>query len=145
IPKGLERKPTATATRFSIRALSEVTPFRNAEDSPALLETLIAEKNPALRLEAAAIARRFPERADMLTVLHKLLLQKEDATDPAIPMMIWLAYEPHVVAQRTMVLRWLRVNAAGNPLVTEHIVPRAMRRLVATGKADDLAACVAFL
>ena len=29
--------------------------------------------------------------------------------------------------------------------ITDHIVSRAMRRLVATGKAEDLAACVQFL
>src|SRR5205085_11043739 len=31
------------------------------------------------------------------------------------------------------------------PLVTDEIVPRVLRRLVATGAAADLAACVAFL
>jgi putative heme-binding domain-containing protein len=59
--------------------------------------------------------------------------------------MIWLAYEPQVVRQRKAVLDWLRDNAAGNALVTNEIVPRTVRRLVATGRPEDLAACVAFL
>jgi putative heme-binding domain-containing protein len=41
-------------------------------------------------------------------------------------------------------LAWLGEHAAGNPLITNHIVPRVMRRLVATGRPDDLALCVKF-
>ena len=39
----------------------------------------------------------------------------------------------------------MKDNAAGNPLITDTIVPRTMRRLVATGKPDDLKPCVAFI
>src|SRR5262249_28904112 len=39
---------------------------------------------------------------------------------------------------------WLQEHAAGNPLVTEQIVPRTMRRLVAAGRPADLALCVKF-
>ena len=55
--------------------------------------------------------------------------------------MLWLAYEPKFAANAKAELAWLQANAAGNPLITDHILPRAMRRLVATGKADDLNAC----
>src|SRR5207302_295026 len=68
-----------------------------------------------------------------------------DAKDPDLPLMIWLAYEPRVPKERNAALEFLRDHAAGNPLVADDIVPRAVRRLVATGKPDDLEACVAFV
>ena len=83
-------------------------------------------------------------RDNAVSLLHDLLARKEDAADPVIPLMLWLAYEPRLAAKPKEELEWLKSNAAGNPLITDHILPRAMRRLVATGKADDLAACVAF-
>ena len=70
---------------------------------------------------------------------------KEDRKDPNIPLLLWLAYEPRVAMQRETTLAWLKQNASENALVTEEIVPRALRRLVATNKSDDLEACVAFL
>src|SRR5262249_52354153 len=42
-------------------------------------------------------------------------------------------------------LEFLKHNAPGNPLVTNDIVPRTMRRLVATGKQSDLEACLEFV
>jgi putative heme-binding domain-containing protein len=72
------------------------------------------------------------------------MAHKEDATDPVIPLMLWLAYEPELAAKPQAEMQWLRANATGNPLITDHIVPRAMRRLVATGQADQIASCVAF-
>src|SRR5205085_9544382 len=41
-------------------------------------------------------------------------------------------------------IEWLKAHAAGNPLITDHIIPRAMRRLVTTGQTDLLDACVQF-
>jgi len=70
---------------------------------------------------------------------------KEDAKDPMLPLMIWLAYEPRVAAQQRPTLDWLKDNAPGNALVLNDILPRAVRRLVATNKAADLTAVVAFL
>jgi putative heme-binding domain-containing protein len=58
--------------------------------------------------------------------------------------MIWWAYEPKLAEKPRAELEWLKANAAGNPLITDHILPRAMQRLVATGKREDLAACFAF-
>jgi len=100
---------------------------------------------PEVRLQMAATAKRLGASQDTTSVLHGLMRHTEDAADPAIPVMLWLAYEPKLAAKPQAELAWLQTNAAGNPLITDHILPRAMRRLVATGKADDLAACVAFV
>lgn len=59
--------------------------------------------------------------------------------------MLWLAYEPKLAANAKTELAWLQANASGNPLITDHILSRAMRRLVATGKPEDLNACIEFV
>jgi putative membrane-bound dehydrogenase-like protein len=106
----------------------------------------LAEKDAArqVRLQLASTAQRLHDQ-DTLPMLHSLMKHKQDAKDPCLPLMIWLAYEPRVSAQRNPALDWLKENALGNPLVIDEIVPRTLRRLVATGKPEDLAACVAFL
>ena len=38
-------------------------------------------------------------------------------------------------------LTWLAEQSPDNPFVRDQIVPKVMRRLVATGKADDLKLC----
>jgi putative heme-binding domain-containing protein len=109
-----------------------------------LTELAAKDKAPEVRSQLASTAQRLKEQ-DTLPLLHNLMKHKDDAKDPCIPLLIWLAYEPRVAAQRNPALDWLRKAAPGNALVTNEIVPRTMRRLVATGKAEDLAACVAFL
>ncbi len=116
--------------------------------SPKVLARLteLAQKDaaPEVRSQLASTAQRLKAQ-DTLPLLHNLMKHKDDVRDPCLPLMIWLAYEPRVSAQRNPALEWLKQNAPGNALVEEEIVPRTMRRLVATGKAADLAACVAFL
>ena len=80
-----------------------------------------------------------------LPLLHTLMQHKEDRKDPNIPLLLWLAYEQHVTGQQRPTLDWLKQNAADNPMVAEEIVPRTMRRLAATNKAEDIEACVAFV
>jgi putative membrane-bound dehydrogenase-like protein len=100
---------------------------------------------PIVRREVASAAIRLGPKQDVVPVVRALLLHKEDANDPTIPQLIWLAYEPTLSANAKDELAWLKDNAASNPLITDTIIPRAMRRLVATGKPEDIAACVAFL
>jgi putative membrane-bound dehydrogenase-like protein len=126
-----------------IRLLSESGPL-----SEGMLKRLTAlaaaERSAPVRLELASAARRLGKAQDVGPLLRALLGHKEDAKDPVIPQILWLAYEPKLTATKAE-LDWLKDNAAGNPLVTDTIVPRTMRRLVATGRAEDLAACVAFI
>jgi putative membrane-bound dehydrogenase-like protein len=98
-----------------------------------------------LRLQLASTARRLAKTHEVGPLLHALLGRKEDSKDPVIPQMLWLAYEERLNAAVRSELDWLKDNAAGNALITDTIVPRTMRRLVATGKPDDLARCVAFI
>ena len=109
-----------------------------------LTELAAKDTAPEVRSQLASTAQRLREQ-DTLPLLHNLMKHKADAKDPCIPLMIWLAYEPRVAAQRNPALEWLKKAAPGNALVTNEIVPRTMRRLASSGKAEDLAACVAFL
>lgn len=104
----------------------------------------VKDESPEVRLQLASTCQRL-RSTDMLTILHNLIRRQNDARDACLPLMIWLAYEPQTVTHRDAVLGWLKENAAGNLLATDEIVPRVMRRLVATDKPEDLAACVGFL
>src|SRR5262249_3343253 len=103
----------------------------------------LAEKDsaPDVRLQLASTAQRLSQQ-DTLPLIHNLMRHKEDARDPCLPLMIWLAYESHVLAHRTTVLSWLKENAAGNPLILNTILPNTLRRLVDGGRRRDLVACV---
>jgi putative membrane-bound dehydrogenase-like protein len=103
------------------------------------------EASPQVRLELTSAALRLGKKRDVTSLLHALMRHKEDARDPVIPQLVWLAYEQKLTSEAKAELGWLNENAAGNALVTDTIVPRAMRRLVATGKPEDLAACVTFV
>src|SRR5207253_10704230 len=84
------------------------------------------------------------------------------AKDPVIPRLVWLAYERVLGSGRVSPgrpdgrdnpgrspaeteLAWLAEQAPGNEFVRDQIVPKVMRRLVATGKADDLKLCIGFV
>jgi putative membrane-bound dehydrogenase-like protein len=104
---------------------------------------------PEVRRELASAAIRLPVTPESRQLIHALMQHKEDAGDPLIPLLLWLAYEKHVAAgakaEADAPLEWLKANAPGNALVTQQIVGRTMRRLVATGSAEQLTACVGFV
>jgi putative heme-binding domain-containing protein len=110
-----------------------------------LADWAAAEKASSVRLHLANSAAKLGEKYDVLPILHRLMMHNEDAADPVIPIMLWLSYEQRLAAKSHSELEWLRANATENPLISEHIISRAMRRLVATGKPNDLAGCVTFI
>jgi putative membrane-bound dehydrogenase-like protein len=102
------------------------------------------DPSPDVRLQLASTAQRLRDQ-DRLPLLEELMAHKEDVQDPCLPLMIWLAYEPAVADRPRRVLAWLKDHAPNNPLITEEIVPRAVRRLIATERPEDLAAVVRLL
>jgi putative membrane-bound dehydrogenase-like protein len=135
--------PSPWVRSWTIRFLGEP-----GEVSKAVLSRFASlaadDQAPEVRLQLAATAQRIQSQ-DTMPLLQNLMQHTEDASDPCIPLMIWLAYEPKIAAQTNIALIWLKDHAAGNPLVTNEIVPRAMRRLVASNQPEKLAACLAFL
>jgi putative membrane-bound dehydrogenase-like protein len=105
------------------------------------VQLAVGDKSADVRLQLAASAQQLPS-ADAVPILHALMEHVEDAEDPCIPFMIWLAYEPHLAAASRLELRWLAQRLPNNPLVEREILPRAVRRLVATGRMEDMSECV---
>jgi putative membrane-bound dehydrogenase-like protein len=106
----------------------------------------MAARDPAVevRLQLAATAQRLiPDHA--LPIVCNLMYHGEDANDPCLPLMIWLAYEPCVAADPSRQLAWLQEHASDNALIRDEILPRALHRLVATDRRNVLAACIDFL
>jgi putative membrane-bound dehydrogenase-like protein len=129
--------------QWTIRLLGE----REQVSGPVCARfTELAEHDPApeVRLQLAATAQRL-QKQNMVPLLHALMCHVEDSADPCLPLMIWLAYEPRLVANQASCLDWLKYHAEGNALISSAIVPRAMRRLVATGQSGDLAAALKFV
>jgi putative membrane-bound dehydrogenase-like protein len=114
-----------------------------------------------LRREIASLALRFVGKRDVTGLLHQLMLSVEDAHDLVIPHLTWLAYEQVIAKASPAImdaeLAWLKtqcryIPATGrrpasipSPMVTEYIVPRLMRRLIAADRADFRDRCVDFL
>ncbi|GIW78665.1 MAG: hypothetical protein KatS3mg105_0472 [Gemmatales bacterium] len=141
--------PSPWVRSWAIRLAGEA--GRVSDKMLARLTDLAATENAAeVRLQLASTAGRLTEQ-DTIPLLQNLMNRKEDANDPCLPLMIWWAYEPQLKAEgekparRDAALGWLQENAAGNPIITRQIVPRTMRRLIASGDREDLAACVRFL
>jgi putative membrane-bound dehydrogenase-like protein len=136
--------------------------------SPVVMKTLdeIAGKAKSftLRRELASAAIRLADKHDVSELVHALMKHKDDAKDPLIPYLTWTAYEKVLTnrmkqkdAPRTLPgsekagealeaeLAFLAKEAPDNIFVRDQIVPKVMRRLVATGDAGDLKLCVKFL
>jgi len=115
--------------------------------------------SPLIRRELASAAIRLAEKHDVKPLVHALMSHKEDAKDPVIPQLVWLAYEKSLITARSREpgdpkpkdppvadeLDWLAEQAPKNEFVRDQIVPKVMRRLVATGKPADLKLCIEFV
>jgi putative membrane-bound dehydrogenase-like protein len=123
-------------------------------------------KSASLRRELASAAVRLADKHDVSELVRALMKHKEDAADPLIPHLTWLAYEKVLTSrdrqgaggekeEKTPLpggrgsleseLAFLAKEAPDNIFVRDQIVPKVMRRLVATGQPDDLKLCVKFL
>ncbi len=165
-PDGTRKNPfigfaTAEATGFAIakfainEKLPEIRGFAvrlyaesydlDDERFNSFVQMAKAERDAMVRREFASAALRLIGKHDVTSLIRALASHREDAKDPLIPQLLWTAYEKQLSKSLGKELDWLRDNCKDNPLITDTIIPRTMRRLVATGKAEDLAACVAFL
>jgi putative membrane-bound dehydrogenase-like protein len=128
---------------WTVRLLGEA--GQVSSDMLARLTSLAGEDPaPEVDLQLASTAARLTNQ-DISPLLQRLMGHAEEAHDPCIPFLIWLAYEPGLVGHYASALDWLRAHAPGNPLVTEEIVPWSMRRLVVLDRPEVTAACVGFV
>jgi putative membrane-bound dehydrogenase-like protein len=123
-----------------------------------------------IRRELASAAIRLADKHDVTELLHALMKNKDDANDPLIPHLVWIAYEKVLASggrespvspekndkknqgvdtprspKMEDELAFLAKEAPDNIFVRDQIVPKVMRRLVATGKPEHLALCLKFL
>jgi putative membrane-bound dehydrogenase-like protein len=145
LPQEWESLAAPTLRGFAVRFTGE-----NAAITDAYIERILAplaerEVSPSVRRELTSAAIRLAAAHDTRPLVHALLGHGEDAKDPAIPQLLWLAFERKLVSAGRSELAWLKAHVAGNVLVTDTIIPRTMRRLAATELPDDLAACISFL
>jgi putative membrane-bound dehydrogenase-like protein len=129
----------------------ELSTDETVEILDALKQIALKTKSEHIRRELAVAAVRKAGSAEFVPILHALMSRTEDANDPLIPHLTWLAYEK-VLSKKTGAnnlaekeLAWLAEQAPTNLFVRDHIVPKAMRRMVATGQPADLALCLKFL
>ncbi len=135
--------PSPWVRSWVVRLLGEAGQVSEATFS-RLAGLAAKEKTPEVRLQLAATAQRLTHQ-DVLPLLQNLMLHGEDAADPCIPLMIWLALEPRVATSSDFSLNWLKAHASGNLLVKNEIIPRTMRRLAAAAQTQKLARCLTFL
>ncbi|VTS01887.1 membrane-bound dehydrogenase domain protein : Membrane-bound dehydrogenase domain-containing protein OS=Rhodopirellula maiorica SM1 GN=RMSM_03692 PE=4 SV=1: Cytochrom_C [Gemmata massiliana] len=146
------KKESPVLRMWATRMLGERIKNEEADEAIAVATKHAAtEVAPAVRRELASAALRLSEKYDVAPLLRALMARKEDAKDPVIPQLVWLAYE-RIIAKKEVAstpaekeLVWLAEEAPKNEFVRDQIVPKVMRRLVATGQPSDLRLCVEFV
>jgi putative membrane-bound dehydrogenase-like protein len=138
------------AMLWSIRSLAE-SEFLTDKTVAGFTSVARRVADAIVRRELASAAIRLSERHDVAPLLRALMSHKEDAKDPVIPQLVWIAYEKIIAKKQgastpaEKELAWLAEQAPDNIFVRDQIVPKVMRRLVATGQPSDLRLCVEFV
>src|SRR5262249_50696591 len=130
---------------WAVRLLAQLDVKLSAETWKKLIQLAKEDPSADVRMQLASGSQRWRKHDDPTEVLQALMQHSEDATDPSIPLLIWVAYEPSLLPDYERKLAWLGQHADNDPLVRDEIVPRALRRLVATGDPQHLNAAVSFL
>jgi putative membrane-bound dehydrogenase-like protein len=159
-PAPTEEAVKALPTEFGllVRMLLD-TGFANEKSLAVFTAVATHHSSAVVRRELASAAIRLAEKHDVTPLLRALMSHKEDAKDPVIPQLVWLAYEKTLVTTKPRgadqpapkdppvadELNWLAEQSPKNEFVRDQIVPKVMRRLVATGKAADLKLCIEFV
>jgi len=116
---------------------------------PSLQQALVLqcsrEPHPEVRSQIAASARRLPT-ALALQLVSLLAARSEDIADAFIPSLCWWIFEHHLNLDRPQVLAFFSTPQNWSlPIVSNHILPRIMRRLATEGRRQDLLACAQLL
>lgn len=155
--KELSADAIALVFRFiaAVQVRSDPMPAGGAQGLATVAERM---PQPAVQRELASVAVRLADKNDIAPLLHALMSRAENANDPLIPHLTWLAYEKVLArggkpaeskvstaaADRSPVdaeLAWLAEQSPKNVFVRDRIVPKAMRRLA----ADHLERCLKFV
>ncbi len=93
-PAALARLPKELYPTFALmhRAIGD-SAIPPAKTLPYLTEIAKSVQSPGVRRELASAALRLADKHDVTPLLRALMARKEDAKDPVIPQLVWLAYE----------------------------------------------------
>ncbi|MFT3880460.1 MAG: c-type cytochrome [Gemmatales bacterium] len=127
--------PTSTRTLADLRAGPQM------RDQPRS-ERIKNSTSPVMLREHASLLIDQAGKREIILSLQALTRNQLVKDDPLIPFLLWLATERELTFHRDTVLSWIQKDAAGNEVITNHLLARTMRRLAATGKPDDLSACL---
>lgn len=129
---------------FAVRALGDFDSIHPA-NMQHLAELAGSEESTRVLREIASSSVKLSKKASVMVILKALFKRAELANDPVIPQLIWQATERELSRNPQAVLQALETQAAGNPLLTSHIVGRSIRRLSASGKSNDVAIGLQFI
>ena len=110
-----------------------------------LAELAALEKDPSVRGQLAATARRLPP-GEALPIIANLTSHAEDLGDPHLPLLLWWAVERHAIAARpALVKQFAAKNSWDRPLIREAILGNLMRRWAAERSTPGFLACAELL
>src|SRR5207248_6844497 len=122
-------QPNVAYRAWAVRVNSDPAQFRPA--FVAMFAKLADDASPIVRRELASAAIRLADKHDVTPLVRALLAHKEDAKDPVIPQLVWLAYEKSLTKKAdaspaSKELAWLAEQSPDNAFVREQIVPKVM-------------------
>jgi putative membrane-bound dehydrogenase-like protein len=156
---------------WAVRLLGQLDRELNEKTWEELRKLASKDSRPDVRLQLASSCQRWTklprkkgEKWKCFPILYHLIYRDEDAKDPVLPFMDWVAFEPHTAtwdAHPFMDPVEVLVSGGGllkeeHPVVRYHIVPRMLRRWASDPEhlnyamifpkfAQDPKACAAYL
>ncbi len=93
-----------------------------------LIQLARTDSSVAVRSQLASSCKRLPA-SDSLPIIRRLVLRREDANDPHIPLLLWWAVEDKLENNLHSIMEWLKDEALWQaPLFTQGIAPRLAQR-----------------
>jgi putative heme-binding domain-containing protein len=133
------------AKAWQVRLTGQMT--IDQEDVKSLVGLAKETPSATVRRELASAALRMTAQHDTTALLTALAGHGDDADDPLIPHLVWLAWEKEFTKQRSnpqpqaMIDRMV-ADAPTNRLVRDHLLPKTLRRIATAGEADGLKLCI---
>ncbi len=130
--------------RATVQLLGDERPV-SAQIVRALMDLAPTDPDVAVRAQLACTARRLPSAA-AIQLAQRLAARNEDQSDPFVPMLLWWAIEQHADVERAAIVEWLCDPATSTqPIVSQAILPRFLKRSAAVGDAPSLKAVAQIL
>ena len=130
--------------RWSVRLLGDKQQFVTPPIASQLTEMAGAEPDAEVRLQLAATAKRLPKQL-CLSIVSQLLQHDIDATDPAVPLVLWWALESAMEEPNAAVALFQDPGVWKYELVATGIAKKVMRRLATSGTRNEMLAAARLL